>query len=161
MRAGPGLLWLCHVRLDAVLPGLGARHLDLDRADVERPAALQPGLRRVHGGVQGSSHGHQLLRLPSDCCAWLPSWTTQDEVYSECHPRFQYETDPSSGLSLEQIVLPFISLCQGVPVPGGGGGGGHRRHLEVAGGTVTESDSSGGKNLKLLVVTPPMDPESI
>ena len=90
----------------------------------------------------------------------LPSWTTQDEVYSECHPRFQYETDPSSGLSLEQIVLPFISLCQGVPVPGGGGGG-HRRHLEVAGGTVTESGSSGGKNLKLVVVTPPMDPESI
>ena len=57
----------------------------------------------------------------------LFSLTGARGVCTECHPRFQtMMTD--EGATYNQVLEPFLAVCQGL-APAGPAGGGHRRQL--------------------------------
>ena len=60
-----------------------------------------------------------------------------------------------AGQSIDDILRPFLALCQGIAAPGGGG---HRRQLDT---TADGGAMAAGGGMKMPVTTPPMNPNSI
>ena len=80
---------------------------------------LQPG-NPTGAIVAPESNG--VTHCSPDCAAYA------EEMYTECHPRFETMIDQASGANYNQILEPFIGFCQGlVPAVPAAGGGGHRR----------------------------------
>jgi hypothetical protein len=104
-------------------------------------ACCRPEHGRGSGLCPGVANGQSGWDLfpPVDPTTHQPVCTTHcreffEEVYSECHPRFNDDL-ATQGATLRQ----FLCLCQGLdsrtcstlPAPGSGGGGSHRRSLVV------------------------------